>query len=169
MIYSVAKLAKVVDFVNSIILTVAGKKKVDDELEYLKNVTRVEIKEALKVARAQGDLSENADYSAAKDDQALNETRIQDLEATLKNSIVVEDEDADENTFVLNKRALIKFYDVDEEEIVTLVSSVEADAKHMRISIDSPLGKVLYRLQIGIKKTVQSPDGDYDVEIMKIL
>lgn len=153
---------------NNIILTEAGKKKLEEELEFLKTVKRVEIKEALKVARAQGDLSENADYSAAKDDQSLNETRILELESMLKSAVVVQ-EDSSENVFDLNKKAIVKFYDLDEEEEVTLVSSVEADAKNMRISIESPLGKALYKLEVGIKTTVQSPDGDYDVEVIKIL
>lgn len=151
-----------------IILTESAKKKIEDELEYLKTVKRVEIKTALKLARAQGDLSENADYSAAKDDQSLNETRILELEAQLKNSIVVESS-TDENVFDLNKTAVVKFYDLDEDEEVTLVSSVESDVKNMKISIESPLGKALYKLHIGKRVTIQSPDGDYDVEVIKIL
>lgn len=152
----------------SIVLTASGKKKLQDELEYLKTVKRVEIKEALKAARAQGDLSENADYSAAKDDQSLNETRILELEAQLKNSVVVETSDA-HNIFDLNKTALVKFYDIDETEEVTLVSSVEADVKNMKISIESPLGKALYKLEVGKKVPIESPDGQYDVEIIEIL
>ena len=153
---------------NKIILTESAKKKLEDELEYLKTVKRVEIKEALKSARAQGDLSENADYSAAKDDQSLNETRILDIEAQLKNSVIAESSTSD-NIFDLNKKAVVKFYDIDEEDEITLVSSVEADAKNMKISIDSPLGATLYKLEVGKKVTVTSPDGDYDVEVMKIL
>ncbi|KAJ51171.1 transcription elongation factor GreA [Clostridium tetanomorphum] len=151
-----------------IILTESAKKKLEAELEYLKTVKRVEIKTALKVARAQGDLSENADYSAAKDDQSLNETRILDIESQLKKAIVVESS-SDANVFDLNKTAIVKFYDIDEEDEVTLVSSVEADVKNMKISIESPLGKALYKLTVGKRVTVNSPDGDYDVEIIKIL
>lgn len=153
---------------DKITLTLSGKKKLIEELEYLKTVKRVEIKEALKSARAQGDLSENADYSAAKDDQSMTETRIEELEAQLKNAVIVESSD-EEDVFDVNKTALVKFHDVDEEENVTLVSSIEADVKHMKISIDSPLGKALYKLKIGNKATVVSPDGEYDVEVIKIL
>jgi transcription elongation factor GreA len=138
-----------------IILTDSAKKKIEEELEFLKTVKRVEIKAALKSARAQGDLSENADYSAAKDDQSMNETRILELETQLKNSIVVE---SSTDTNVL-----------EDDEKVTLVSSVEADVKNMKISIESPLGKALYKLEVGKRVAVQSPDGDYDVEILKIL
>lgn len=151
-----------------IILTESAKKKLEEELEFLKTVKRVEIKAALKAARAQGDLSENADYSAAKDDQSLNETRILELEAQLKNSIVVQSS-TDLNIFDLNKTAVVRFYDLDEDEEVTLVSSIESDVKSMKISIESPLGKALYKLPIGKRVTVQSPDGDYDVEVIKIL
>lgn len=153
---------------NKIKLTESGKKKLEAELEYLKTIKRVEIKEALKSARAQGDLSENADYSAAKDDQSMTETRILELEAQLKNAIVVESSN-EGNIFDVNKKALVKFYDIDETEEVTLVSSVEADVKNMKISIDSPLGRALYKLEVGKKTLVQSPDGEYEVEVVKIL
>lgn len=153
---------------NKVILTESGKKKLEDELEYLKTIKRVEIKEALKVARAQGDLSENADYSAAKDDQSMNETRIQEIEELLKTSTVVETSGS-ENVFDLNKTAMVKFYDIDEVEKVTLVSSVEADVKNMKISIDSPLGKSLYKLEVNKKATVESPDGNYEIEVLEIL
>lgn len=152
----------------NVVLTESGKKKLEEELEYLKTVKRVEIKEALKAARAQGDLSENADYSAAKDDQSLNETRIMEIESQLKNAVVVETSEA-HNIFDLNKTALVKFYDIDEVEEVTLVSSVEADMKNMKISVESPLGKALYKLEIGKKVTVTSPDGEYEVEVIEIL
>lgn len=153
---------------NNVILTESGKKKLEEELEYLKTIKRVEIKEALKVARAQGDLSENADYSAAKDDQSMNETRIQEIEELLKTSTVVESS-GNENVFDLNKTAQVKFYDIDDVEEVTLVSSVEADVKNMKISIDSPLGRALYKLELNKKAVVESPDGSYEVEVIKIL
>ncbi|AND85791.1 transcription elongation factor GreA [Clostridium tyrobutyricum] len=149
-------------------LTESGKKKLEEELEYLKTVKRVEIKAALKSARAQGDLSENADYSAAKDDQSMTETRIQELEEQLKNAIIIKSSDA-ADVFDVNKTALVRFYDIDDTEEVTLVSSVEADVKNMRISIDSPLGKALFKLKVGQKATVDSPDGNYDVKVEKLL
>ncbi|WP_123054400.1 transcription elongation factor GreA [Clostridium sp. JN-1] len=149
-------------------LTESGKKKLEDELEYLKTVKRVEIKAALKSARAQGDLSENADYSAAKDDQSMTETRILELEQQLKTAVIIDDT-SEADVFGINKTALVKFYDVGDEEEVTLVSSVEADAKNMKISIDSPLGKTLYKLRVGEKSTVSSPDGNYKVEVLKLL
>ncbi|MCR3761248.1 transcription elongation factor GreA [Clostridium felsineum] len=153
---------------SSKILTESGKKKLEEELEYLKTVKRAEIKEALKFARSQGDLSENADYSAAKDDQSINETRIQEIEDILKTSTVVESSE-NENIFDLNKKALVKFCDTDETEEVTLVSSVEADIKNMKVSIDSPLGKALYKSELNKRTVVQSPDGNYEVEVIKIL
>lgn len=153
----------------TVMLTQAGKKKLEDEIEYLKSVKRVEIKAALKSARAQGDLSENADYSAAKEDQSMTETRIMELEETLKNATILVEDSNEADVFGVNKTALVKFCDIDETEEVTLVSSVEADAKNMKISIESPLGEVLYKSKVGEKKTVSSPDGDYDVEVIKIL
>ncbi|MBV4419719.1 transcription elongation factor GreA [Clostridium tyrobutyricum] len=149
-------------------LTESGKKKLEDELEYLKTVKRVEIKAALKSARAQGDLSENADYSAAKDDQSMTETRIQELEEQLKSAIIIKSSD-DADVFDVNKTAVVRFYDIDDTEEVTLVSSVEGDVKNMNISIDSPLGKALFKLKVGQKATVDSPDGNYDVKVEKLL
>jgi transcription elongation factor GreA len=152
----------------NLMLTEAGKKKLQDELEYLKTVKRVEIKAALKTARAQGDLSENADYSAAKEDQSMTETRIQELEQQLKNSVIIQSSD-ESDIFDINKTALVKFHDMDDTDEITLVSSVEADAKNMKISIESPLGMVLYKLKVGQKATVVSPDGDYEVEVVELL
>jgi transcription elongation factor GreA len=152
----------------NLMLTEAGKKKLQDELEYLKTVKRVEIKAALKTARAQGDLSENADYSAAKEDQSMTETRIQELEQQLKNAVIIQSSD-ESDIFDINKTALVKFHDMDDTDEITLVSSVEADAKNMKISIESPLGMVLYKLKVGQKATVVSPDGDYEVEVVELL
>lgn len=152
----------------NIILTESGKKKLEKELEYLKMVRRVEIKEALKSARAQGDLSENADYSAAKEEQSMNETRIMEIEEQLKNAVIVESSNED-GIFDLNKTGIVRFCDTDDEDEVTLVSSVEADMANMKISIDSPLGKALYKLPVGKRATVSSPDGEYEVELIKIL
>lgn len=152
----------------NLMLTESGKKKLEEELEYLKTVKRVEIKAALKAARAQGDLSENADYDAAKDDQSMTESRILELEQIIKTATIIENSE-EEDVFGINKTALVKFYDIDETEEVTLVSTVESDVKNMKISIDSPLGAALYKLKVGEKKTVSSPDGEYDVEVIKIL
>lgn len=152
----------------NIILTESGKKKLEDELEYLKTVKRVEIKAALKSARAQGDLSENADYSAAKDDQSMTETRIQELEEQLKNAVIIESS-SQADIFDVNKTAQVKFCDTGDTDEITLVSSVEADVKNMKISIDSPLGKALFRLKVGETATVESPDGNYNVKVEKLL
>ena len=152
----------------NIVLTESGKNKLEKELEYLKTVRRVEIKEALKSARAQGDLSENADYSAAKDDQSMNETRIMEIEEQLKNAVIVESSN-EAGILDLNKTGVVKFCDTGDEDEITLVSSVEADMANMKISIESPLGMALYKLPVGKKATVTSPDGEYDVELVKIL
>ncbi len=148
-------------------VTLEGKKKLEDELEHRKIVVRKEIKEAIKYARAQGDLSENADYSAAKEDQSLNETRIQELENMLKSLVIIEEDDSSD-TLNINKKALVKFYDTDTVEEITLVSSVEADIKKMKISIDSPIGIALFKKGVNTKAKVEAPDYEYEVEILKI-
>ncbi|MCL2320567.1 MAG: transcription elongation factor GreA [Oscillospiraceae bacterium] len=148
-------------------VTLEGKKKLEEELEHRKISVRKEIKEAIKYARAQGDLSENADYSAAKEDQSLNETRIQELENMLKSVEIIE-EDESNDQLNINRRALVKFYDTDTVEEITLVSSVEADIGKMKISIDSPIGIALFKKKVNIKVKVEAPDYEYDVEILKI-
>ena len=149
------------------ILTRTGLRKLEDELELRTGIKRREITAAIKEAKAHGDLSENAEYDAAKDDEATNNDRILKLQELLNNCTVVEDE-VDDGKLGLGGQADIRFLDTDDVEKVRLVSTVETNPDIMAISIESPLGVAIYKKAVGVKCVVESPEGNYEVVIEKI-
>jgi len=151
-----------------IILTSDGLKKLEEELENLKVVRRAEVAVKIKEARAQGDLSENAEYDAAKEEQAEIESRIVVIEKMLRNVEVIEESDLNQNK--INLGNTIKLYDVEfEEEVVyTLVGSAEADPQQGRISNESPLGIALIGHEVGDEVDVDAPDGVIKFKVLEI-
>ena len=149
------------------ILTPSGVIKLEDELKMRTGEKRREITAAIKEAKGHGDLSENAEYDAAKNDEATNNDRIIKIQDLLGNSTVVEDYSSDEQ-LGLGGKADIKFVDTDDIEKVCLVSTVETNPELMNISIESPLGMAIYKKAIGEKCIVISPEGNYEVIIEKI-
>lgn len=129
------------------IMTFAGLRALEDELFDLKVYKRKEVAQKIKEAREQGDLSENAEYDAAKDEQRDIEARIEELEKLLKNVEVVGQDEVDADTVGIGSR--VKLYDVemDEEVEYTIVGSTEADALNGKISNESPVGASTYRFQ----------------------
>jgi len=150
------------------ILTYAGLKKYEDELSNLKLVRRKEVAQKIKEAREQGDLSENAEYDAAKDEQRDIELRIEELEALLKNvEVVVEDEiDLDK----INIGCQVKVYDVefDEEIEFKIVGSTEANSLNNMISNESPVGKALMGRKAGETVEVETQAGTIEYKILEI-
>ena len=148
-----------------IYLTSEGFLKLEEELNELKTVKRPEVIEAIKEARAQGDLSENADYDAARDEQAKVEARIKELEYKLEHSVIAEAKD--ENTVSIGSTVDI-LYDDGELDTYQIVGSMEADPLENKISNESPIGKAV----VGHKKNetvqVESPNGNYSVVIKDI-
>ena len=138
------------------LLTYAGLKALEDELENLKVVKRREIAQKIKEAREQGDLSENAEYDAAKDEQRDIEARIEELEAILKNAEVVVEDEVDFNK--INIGCTVKVFDItfDEEMEFKLVGSTEANSLEGKISNESPVGQALMGKQIGDVVTVET-------------
>jgi transcription elongation factor GreA len=130
------------------ILTYEGLKKYEDELENLKVVKRKEVAEKIKEAREQGDLSENAEYDAAKDEKRDIEARIEELEKILKNAEVVVEEEVDLDKISIGCKVKVKDMELDEEVVYKIVGSSEADSLKGKISNESPVGKAL----IGAKK-----------------
>ena len=151
---------------NSIVLTADGFLELETELNELKNVRRPEIIKALKEARALGDLSENADYDAARNEQAQVEAKIKDLEYQLEHATIA-DSKKDTNKVGLGSVVTIK-YDDGEVEEYKIVGSMEADIFNGKISNDSPLGKALINHKKNDKVTVESPNGGYDIVISNI-
>lgn len=140
-------------------LTYAGLKKYEDELHNLKVVRRQEVAQKIKVAREQGDLSENADYDAAKDEQSEIERRIDELENILKNAEVVVDEDVDASA--INVGCEVKLFDLeyDEEVDYQIVGSAEANSLKGKISNESPVGAALLGHKVGDLVDVSLPAG----------
>lgn len=149
------------------ILTSQGKKKLEDELNDLKVNRRAEIAQKIKEARAQGDLSENAEYDAAKEEQGEIESRIGQIEEILKNSEVVEDGGDESRVFI---GAIVTVFDEEDEEEydVTIVGANEADSLHNMISHDSPLGAALMGSVIGDVVTVEAPAGSFNYKVINI-
>ena len=151
------------------LLTYTGLKKLEDELENLKVVKRKEVAGKIKEAREQGDLSENAEYDAAKDEQRDIEARIEELEKILKNAEVVVEDDVDLDT--INIGCTVDVYDKEfEEEIVfQLVGSTEANSLQGKISNESPVGKALIGAKQGDVVDVELADGDImQYKVLKI-
>jgi len=128
---------------NKTVVTYAGLKALEDELQDLKVTKRKEIAEKLKEARAQGDLSENAEYDAAKDEQAQIEARIEEIEALLKNVEVVVESEADANKVNIGCKVKVQDVTYDEELEFQIVGSTEANSLKGKISNESPVGKAL--------------------------
>lgn len=150
------------------LLTYTGLKKLEDELENLKVVKRKEVAGKIKEAREQGDLSENAEYDAAKDEQRDIEARIEELEKILKNAEVVVEDDVDLDT--INIGCTVDVYDKEfEEEIVfQLVGSTEANSQAGKISNESPVGKALIGKKVGDVVAVETQAGVIEYEVLKI-
>ncbi len=151
----------------STILTPSGVQKLEDELTLRTTEKRREITAAIKEAKGHGDLSENAEYDSAKDEEATNNDRIIAVQELLRNSTVVDDESNDDQ-LGLGGQADIKFLDTDDVEKVRLVSTVETNPELMNISIESPLGMAIYKKALGQKCIVVAPEGNYEVIIEKI-
>ncbi len=150
---------------NKFIMTAEGYLQAEEELNELKNVRRPEVIKALKEARAQGDLSENADYDAARNEQAQIEAKIQELEYKLEHAEIIDNKD--KNIVNLGSTVTIS-YDDGEVEEYKLVGSMEADPFENKISNESPLGIALLSHRIGDTVNVASPNGGYNIKIEKI-
>ena len=150
------------------IMTFAGLRALEDELFDLKVYKRKEVAQKIKEAREQGDLSENAEYDAAKDEQRDIEARIEELEKLLKNVEVVGQDEVDADTVGIGSR--VKLYDVemDEEVEYTIVGSTEADALNGKISNESPVGAALIGSKVGETIDVETISGDLEFKILEI-
>ena len=149
------------------LMTAEGFLNLETELNELKTVKRPQVIEALKDARAQGDLSENADYDAAKNDQAELEARIKELEFMLDHAKIIESS-AKEGIVSLGSTITINYVEDDEEEEYQIVGSLEANPSENRISNESPIGKAVLDRKVGDIVTVESPGGSFDVKILAI-
>ena len=150
------------------ILTYAGLKALEDELENLRVVKRKEVAGKIKEAREQGDLSENAEYDAAKDEQRDIEARIDELEKILKNVEVVVEEEVDLEKINVGCTVLVHDDEYDEEIEFKIVGSTEANSLQGKISNESPLGQALMGKKGGDVVDVETPAGNIRYTVLKI-
>ena len=150
------------------ILTYAGLKALEEELENLKVVKRKEVAAKIKEAREQGDLSENAEYDAAKDEQRDIETQIAELEEILKNAEVVQDNNTDKDA--IKMESVVKLHDVEYDEDIeyVIVGSSEADSLNNKISNESPLGAAMLGKKVGDTVKVEAPAGVIEYKIISV-
>lgn len=149
-------------------VTSEGKRKLEEELEYLKTVKRKEDVEAIRVARSFGDLSENSEYDEAKTEQGKTESRISELEEMLKHVVVVDDTDI--KTDKVNVGNIVKVHDEDFDEDIeyTIVGSTEADPMENRISDLSPIGRAMMGARVGDVVSFDTPGGKSTIKILAI-
>ena len=151
-----------------ILLTEEGYRKIEEELEFLKTVRRKEVAERIKVAISFGDISENAEYDEAKNEQAQLEERIIKLENMLRKAVIIDESKIDVNLVTIGSIVKVKDIDFDEDLEYTIVGSAEADPYDFKISNESPVGKSLLGRKVGDVVEVQVPDGVAKFEILEI-
>lgn len=151
---------------HTIYLTEEGLNSLRRELDQLINVKRPENINAIKEARSLGDLSENADYHAARDEQAVLEDKIRTLEAMIENAVIITAEKSSEVR--IGNSVKIKYVDDNEQEEYTIVGSQEADPIRNKISNESPIARAILGYKAGDIVTVESPNGKYNIEIIEI-
>ena len=150
------------------IVTRAGLKKLEDELSDLKVNKRREVAAKIKEAREQGDLSENAEYDAAKDEQRDIEAQIVELENILKNAEIIQDNDKSKDK--IKMESVVKLHDVEYDEDIeyTIVGSSEADSLNNKISNESPLGAALIGKKVGDTVKIEAPVGEIEYKIISV-
>lgn len=149
-------------------MTAAGKQKLEDELDFLKTIKRKEVVERIKIARDFGDLSENAEYDSAKEDQAFVEGRISTLESMIRNAVIINANEL--NNDIVRLGTTVTFLEIPDgdKESYTIVGSAEADPLEGRISNDSPIAKSMIGRTIGDRVKVLTPGGEMEIEIVSI-
>lgn len=150
------------------LLTYAGLKALEEELHDLKVVKRKEVAEKIKEAREQGDLSENAEYDAAKDEQRDIEARIEEIEKILKNAEVVVEDEVDLDRISVGCKVKVYDYEFEEEMELKIVGSTEANSLEGKISNESPVGKALIGAHTGDEVLVEMPAGTMKYKVLEI-
>ena len=150
------------------ILTYAGLKQYEDELQDLKVHRRQEVAQKIKEAREQGDLSENAEYDAAKDEQRDIELRIEELEKLLKNAEVIDEDEIDSNKISIGCKVKVYDVDFDEEMEFRIVGSTEASSLQNKISNESPVGQALLGKSVGDVVDVETQAGTIQYKVLEI-
>ena len=149
------------------IMTQKGYDEAVKRLKYLQTEKRQEIVDRITEARSHGDLSENAEYDAARNEQAANEGEIVELDYKIKNAVIIE-ENTDTSYIHVGSKVRVYDADLDEEEVYEITGTTEANAMINKISNESPVGSALLRHKVGEVVKVAAPDGEYKLKIMEI-
>ena len=148
--------------------TQQGYQQLVDELQYLRVEKREKIKNDIAVARSFGDLSENAEYDEARNEQAKNEARIKDLEELLENAVIMDENAVDTGVISLGSTVRLRFGDSDSDVVYSLVGSNEADPLEGKISDQSPIGAAMIDMRSGEEKDVETPAGVRHIHILEV-
>ena len=149
-------------------MTLAEKEQLEQELENLKLVRRPEVVERIKIARSYGDLSENSEYDAAKDEQAFVEGQIQILETKIRYAEIIDSEAVAKDEVAIGKTVVVQEVNTTDQDVYHIVGADGADIFSGRISNESPIAQALIGKKTGDIVTIESPAGSYDVEILSV-
>lgn len=153
---------------NKTVVSAEGMRRLEEELQYLSTIRRAEVAEQIAVARGFGDLSENAEYDDAKNEQSRLEAQILELENTLRTAIVIDESKISTDSVNIGTTVRIHDLDMEEEEEYTIVGARESDPNSNKISNESPLGAALLGKKKGDRIKVQVPSGTIDIKIVDI-
>ena len=152
-----------------VVVTREGLQRMKEELEYKETTEKMKVAEQLKVAISYGDLSENAEYDAAKNDQAVLEQRITELKAMIENAVVVDESKISTDVVGFGTRVTIVYEDEpDDEETYTIVGTSESDPANGKLSNESPVGEALIGAHVGETVTAQTPGGPLRIKVSEI-
>ena len=152
-----------------VVVTREGLQRMKEELEYKETTEKMKVAEQLKVAISYGDLSENAEYDAAKNDQAVLEQRIAELKAMIENAVVVDESKISTDVVGFGTRVTIVYEDdPDEEETYTIVGTSESDPANGKLSNESPVGAALVGAHVGETVVAQTPGGALRIKVIEI-
>ena len=154
--------------VKKVRMSAEGYKNLEKELEYLVTVRRAEVAQKLKEARSFGDLSENAEYDEAKNEQAILESKIQEMEATIANALVVDESELSNDEVGVGSYVTLRDLELEEDMTLQIVGSTEADPENNKISEDAPIGIAALKKKVGDVIEVEAPIGVIKMEILAI-
>lgn len=161
-------MSEVHEHLNKTVVSAEGMKKLEEKLQYLTTVRRAEVAEQIAVARGFGDLSENAEYDEAKNEQSRLETEIIELENAIRTAIVIDSDNISTDSVNVGTTVKVLYLDDDEEEVYSIVGARESDPMNNKISNESPVGAALLGHKAGDTVTVEAPDGPMELKIIEI-
>ena len=153
---------------NKTVVSAEGLRQMEEKLKNMTTVRRAEVAEHLSIARGFGDLSENAEYDEAKDEQAKLEADIVELENALRNVVVIDDENVSTDAVNVGTTVRVLYLDEGDEEEFTIVGARESDPMNNKISNESPVGSALLGHKANEVVTVEAPDGPYELRVLEI-